>query len=380
MKILLISTLAHNPGDEFIRLGAEHCLRQVYPSASFRTIHKHDPRTLFSGFKLREKSPHRLVAPLLYQTYSATRGRAQKNYLESADLVVFAGTPFIWRSSVRVLRSTCANEVWIGPVWRRLFDDLKDTPVLNLSAGTGLYNPEEYDAILRDPAVTGFLKQAVSRTEVTTSRDDNTKKILGELGFDIELIPCSSLLCSKGAGLTPQEPEYVAINLMPAAAPRGRAHGTNESRWMATALKVIPEIEKRHPIAFISHSADEHETAQKYFPGRQHFYSKNPAELLKAYSKALYGLCNRVHGAAGVATFGRPSICVGGDQRNNLIKQFGLPAYDHRQMDAPKLLEVIEDIEKNYDGYIARLKERMEYVEKAYLRVIQQYAPVLAAS
>lgn len=378
MKIILISSLTVNPGDEFIRFGVEHILRQTFPDASMRTIHKVDPRTLFSGFKMPEKSPHRLVAPFLYRFYAMTRGRREENYLESADLVVFAGTPFIWRGSARLFNCTCANEAWIGPTWRRLFTEIQDTPVFNLAAGTSLFRPEEYDAILHDPLVVKYLKSAVDRTEITTARDENTRKLLGELGYDIELIPCASLLCSKGAGIEARKPEYVAINLMPAAAPRGRGHDTRESHWIRVAQQVIPEIEKRHRIMFVSHAAEEHEAAERYFPGRERFFSKDPIALLKVYSKALYGMCNRVHGTAAIATFGRPAICIGGDQRNNLIKQFGLPAYDHRQIDKPLLLAAIDELERNYDSYVARLKERSDYSERAYLRVVRKHSAVVA--
>jgi hypothetical protein len=185
--------------------------------------------------------------------------------------------------------------------------------------------------------------------------------------------------------LEPQKPEYVAINLMPAAAPRGRGHNTKESHWMTTALQVIPEIEKRHRLVFVCHAEEEYEAAGKYFPGRERHYSKDPIELLRVYSKSLYGLCNRIHGTAAIATFHRPAICVGGDQRNDLIRQFGLPAYDHRQIDAQTLLAAIEDIECNYDSYVARLKERAAYTEQAYLRVIRDHmaipnAPEVSAS
>lgn len=370
MNILLISTLGHNPGDEFIRLGLEHVLRQVFPGAALRPIHKQDPRTLFSGFKIREATPHRLISPLLYRIYAAAYGPKEENYLESADLVVFAGSPFIWRSDARLLPSTCANAEWIGPTWRRLFTELKGKPVWNLAAGTSAFHPGQFDSAVADPKVSGFLKQALGRAALTTSRDDKTKEILARLGFQTELIPCCSLLAAKGAGLSAQPPEYVVINLMPAAAPSGRGQRGERDKWLSTITAVVPEIEKRHPVMFISHFPDEDKAAAKYFPGRPRFYSKDPIELLKRYSKAVYGICNRVHSGAAVASFGRPVISVGGDYRNNLIKHFGALAYDHRDLDAAKLLSIINKLENEYDSYVETLNRRMVCTEREYLRII----------
>lgn len=371
MKILLISTLAHNPGDEFIRLGVEHVLRQVFPNAELKPIHKQDPRTLFAGFKQRSATPHRLISPWLYSFYSAAHSGKEENYLETADLVVFAGSPFIWRSGVRLFPSTCANAEWTGPTWRRLFSELKTKPVFNLAAGTSAFNPQQFDAILSDPDVVSFLKQALARAKLTTSRDVKTREILAKLGFQTDLIPCASLLGAKGARLTGQKPEYVVINLMPSAAPSSRGQRGDPSNWLATITAVVPEIEKRHPVMFVSHFADEHEAAAKYFPGRPRFFSKDPIELLKVYSKAIYGICNRVHSGAAVASFARPVIPVGGDYRNNLIEQFGLPAFDHRELDASKLTAIIERVEGDYQKYVDILEKRMLYTEREYVRIIK---------
>ncbi len=370
MKILLISTVGQNPGDEFIRFGIEHLLHQIFPKATFRTIHKTDPRTLFAGFKQRSETPHRIISPLLYKIYAATKGRNVENYLETADLVVFAGSPFIWYSDVPVFSSTCANAPWVTPTWHRLFNELAEKPVFNLAAGAGAFNVQEFETVLRDPTTAEFLKRAVARTELTTSRDVKTREIFAALGFRTDLIPCASLLAARSVGLVPQDAEYVVINFMPAAAPSGRGHRGEPSKWLATISAVVPVIEKRHPVLFVSHFADEHEAAAKYFPGRRRFFSKDPYELLKVYSKSFYGLCNRVHSGAAIASFARPVISVGGDHRNNLIEHFGQPAFDHRDLDAAMLNEIIQMVEHNYDEYTNTLKERMLYTEREYLRII----------
>lgn len=372
MKILLISTLSHNPGDEIIRLGVENVLRQVFPEATLRVIHKHDPRTLFAGFKQLPKTPHRLISPYLYQICAATTGKNQENYLETADLVVFAGTPFIWRSLVRFFPFTSENAEWVGATWMRLFNEFPHKPVLNLAAGTSVTGKDQLDALLADPVVSGFLKRAVSRTSLTTSRDENTRNILGQLGFDVPVIPCASIMAAKGAHLEAGPPEYVSVNLMRSAAHSWRGQRGHSEHWRAMAHEVIGYLEKKHKIVFVSHSKDEDDVAAEWFPQHERVLSKDPIVLLKAYSKSIFGVCNRVHAAAAVASFGRPAIVIGGDSRINLVQQFGLPGFDHRAVDAATIISTIADVENNYQGYVDRLAARMNEAEQQYITAVRQ--------
>ncbi len=46
------------------------------------------------------------------------------------------------------------------------------------------------------------------------------------------------------------------------------------------------------------------------------YYNKNNfVEYLRFYSRAKFGILNRVHGAFAMASFGRPSIVIGNDSR-----------------------------------------------------------------
>jgi polysaccharide pyruvyl transferase WcaK-like protein len=372
MNILLVSTHAHNPGDDFIRIGIEHLLRQIYPDAVLRIMHKHDPRTVFAGFKQRASSPHRLLAPHLYRLYAALQGRGRENYLDTADLVVFAGTPFIWRSSLRMLPFTSANAEWVPFTWQRLFHELAGKPVLNLSAGTSVTSPQQADALLADPAVTGFLKQAVGRSTLTTARDNRTRAILGQLGFDVPLLPCASILAAKGAQIEPQAPEYVVVNLMPSAAHSWRGQRGDPAHWRRILEQVARDLETRHTLLFVSHSADEDAAAAAWFPHHPRLFSQDPIVLLKAYARASFGVCNRVHAGAAIASFGRPAVVIGGDSRIELIEQFGLPAFDHRDLDAETLIAAVHEMESHHEGYKQRLARCIAEAEQAYIAILEE--------
>ncbi len=371
MNVLLVSTLDHNPGDEIIRLGQEYLLRQVVDHPIFTTVNKHDPRTLYDSFVQRPKPPHRLIGPSLYRIYAARHRMHETNRLEHADLVVFTGTPFIWRQDTRLFSSTCANAEWVNPIWKRLFTDLTDKPVLNLAAGTSLTPPFRIDLITRDKKINNFLRAALRRSVLTTARDRNTAEILRIIGFDVPLLPCTSLWSAEGAGVARQEAEYVAVNIMPSTVHASRGNRVKTTRWRAMISEIVAELEKRHRVVFVSHSIDEDKTAAAWFPGRKRFYSKNPRALLEVYSRAYFGVCNRVHAGAGVATFGRPAIVIGGDTRIELIRQLGLPAFDHRETKVETLLRAVDDLENNHETLAANLHRLKEATEKKYLARLQ---------
>jgi hypothetical protein len=369
-NILLISTLDHNPGDDFIRLGQEYLLRQLFPNAKFVVVHKHDPRTLFAGFKQKPTRLHRRLIPFVYSMYTHFPGMRRENMLDQADLVIFAGTPFIWRSDVWPFPSTCANAEWIGATWTRLFEELPEPLVMNIAAGASFSTLSEVGILFRDRKVTRFLKLAASRSALTTARDASTQEILGRLGFEVPLLLCTSIFAAKSAGISPAEPQYVAINVMPGAVHSFLRRKGEFQKWLSTISAVVPEIEKRHEVLFVSHSENEDAAVARWFPGRRRFFSTDPRELLRAYARARFGVCNRVHGAAAIAAFGRPALVIGGDSRIELVAQFGMPAMDHRQTDAADLNAAIAQLEDGYTFLSTQISTRAAEAEREYLRLI----------
>jgi len=244
-------------------------------------------------------------------------------------------------------------------------------PVLNLAAGTSAGTPSQLKRVLTDRKVVNFLKMAVRRAAITTVRDKYAQEILREIGFEVPLLPCTSILAAKGAGIAPQPPDFVAVNVMQSAVHVARGQPVDGDRWISTIRAVIPEIEKHYKVIFIAHSADEERLAAWLFPGRKRFFSKDPRALLELYSRAIFGICNRVHSAAAIATFGRPVILVGGDTRINVIEQFGMPALDHREVGARELLEAVRDLESNYDRYVQILDERAALTAREHLKRIR---------
>lgn len=368
MHVVLISTVGHNPGDDFIRFGQQHLLTRL-ATCRFSVVHKHDPRTVFDGFVRRRRTPHRLVAPMLYRIYSTvTRSR---NLLAAADLVVFAGTPFIWKQSTGLFPSTSANAEWVGPTWSRLMTDFPHTPVLNLAAGSSINANQQPSAILRDRDVAAFLRRALQRATLTTARDRLTASILAELGPRVPVLPCTSLWAAAGARLEARTPKYVAVNVMREAVHAGRGKPTAGGGWRATITEVVHWLAEHHRVRLLCHSADEWRVARAWFPQHEATFPSNATELLEAYGGALYTVSNRVHGAAGAASFGRPAIGIGGDSRIELLREFRLPALNALDVTAEGIVRECERLESDYDRHVAQLRQLASDAEAQYMQLLQ---------
>jgi len=368
MNVLLISTVGHNPGDDFVRLGQQHLLARLAP-CRFTVVHKHDPRTLFEGFGRRRRTPHRLMAPLLYRVHARiTRSR---NLLAHADLVVFAGTPFIWRQQTRLFPSTSANAEWVRPTWGRLMTEFPDKLLFNLAAGSSLNARQSPSTIVEDETLAAFLGRAVRRADVTTARDRLTASILAELGCIVPVLPCTSLWAARGAGLEPRAPAYVAVNVMPRAVHGARGKPTAEGAWKPVITEVIHWLSARHRVRLLCHSRDELRLAQEWFPQHEAVFPSSALELLNEYGAALYTIGNRVHGAAGAASFGRPALGIGGDSRVALLTEFGLPTLNAMGLAAASIIHECQKIESEYGHLVDRLRQVSAEAEREYFRLLE---------
>jgi len=88
---------------------------------------------------------------------------------------------------------------------------------------------------------------------------------------------------------------------------------------------VATEMGRSHRVIFVCHTPHEARHVREDMGDVELFESMDPVKLLKFYSRALAGICNRVHSAAALASFGRPALTIGGDTRSELLREFGLP-------------------------------------------------------
>ena len=98
-------------------------------------------------------------------------------------------------------------------------------------------------------------------------------------------------------------------------------------------------------------------------------YKKNDyLAYMKFYSKAKFGIVNRVHAAFMLASFGKPSIVIGNDSRAKMASAIGLNNYFVNDVNYGLLMDQYDYLNKGADGFYDRfdiIKEKSfnDYME-----------------
>ena len=94
-------------------------------------------------------------------------------------------------------------------------------------------------------------------------------------------------------------------------------------------------------------------------------------EYMKFYSKAKFGIMNRVHGAFIMASYGKPSIVIGNDSRARMPEEIGLKHYFVNDVDCD-LLNKEYDFLKNGAG---NFKKRFQVIKE---KALNDYMKILS--
>ena len=354
MRVAIITTVDHNVGDDFVREGIKYLLRNHLKNqhVEFQYIHKHSPITSRYGFEWFRiyglSSKVDKIIPL-----SFTRDR-----IVEADWVVQSGAPVYWCHD----GAHCYSNEWYSPLIEKRFVKSKNKKLLNLAAGTcQKYHSDgsEFCDHCKD-----YIKAFSQLSSLNTVRDSLAKVVLKDIGISAPVIPCSSIFAIDEFGLKNEGNDYVAVNYM-----RGGAHyifgqKIDSDKWENEFSKFYFEIKKRERVVISCHSQKEFNTAKKLDPSGEIFFKKNDyGAYMRFYSRAKYGIMNRVHGALMLASFGKPSIVIGNDSRVRMANEIGLETLFVNDADYQVLMHQYEYLKSGANNY----KERFIAIkEKAY--------------
>lgn len=363
MNIAIITTVDHNVGDDFVREGLKYLFRQHYKNEQivFTNIHKHSPITSRKGFewfrKLRLSAKVDPVLPLQFT----------KDRVLEADLLVQSGAPVYWCHESD--NSHCWQNEWFEPLVRRRFKANGKARLINLAAGSC----QRYDSDGTEFChnCKAYIKEFYELSAVTTLRDELSKTILGTIGVDAPVIPCSSIFAIDEHGLKNEGEEYVVVNYM-----KGGAHYTfgqkiDVDKWQREFKKFYFELKQTEKVIFSCHNQKEVDEAREIDPDAEIFFEKDDyVAYLRFYSKAKYGIMNRVHGAFILGSFGKPSILVGNDSRARMSAEIGLESVFVNDADYGFLSEQLKFIQSGANNFALRFQNIKEQARKDYMRVL----------
>lgn len=273
MKWLLITTLSKNPGDEFARIGVQNLIRMVDPAATFDICCKESP----SIFQPRP-----------------------------FDVAVICGMPLVWS----LPHNECQDINWWKPIFHDWIFKAKK-PILALGVGAitvgKLNNFDRYCSAV---------KEVLEKTALFTVRQPVFvhPQIVDTI--------CPSAFAIPG---TLNSGDLNVCNLMP----HGGHHMCAETQhahmqaWYDIQTEVAEAL-KAENFKFVAHTHDELEYSRRLgWSSENTFYSLEPRNYLDIYSRARCFIGNRLHGAAVVASLGRPVLGIAADSRTAMVKRLG---------------------------------------------------------
>ncbi len=346
VKVAIITTVGHNVGDDFIRDGVLYLLKRSFKNQElhFQSIHKHAPITARYGF---ENVRSRAVSTILdIIPCSLSRDR-----ILEADLVVQSGAPVYWCHNFR-RGAHCANNEWYGPLIRRRFSRERNAKLINMAAGTCQKYHSDGSDFCRKCA--RYIKEFYEIAALTTVRDRLAKHLLDSLGLKAPLIPCTSIFAVDEHNAKSNGAEYVVLNYMEGAAHYALGQKVDRTLWRNVFLKFYHEIRKRERVVLVCHNQKELAEAKKICSGANTFFSSNYLDYISFYSKAKFGIVNRVHAAFLTASFGKPAIVIGNDSRAKMVSEIGLESFFVNNVNLELLMKQYEYLKEGADKFSER--------------------------
>ena len=119
-------------------------------------------------------------------------------------------------------------------------------------------------------------------------------------------------------------------------------------------------------VAFICHSSEEKDLADKFELNAKVFYPKTLIDYVKIIKNARAALVSRIHAAIALAGIGVPSVVTGTDTRLLTINEFNLPTFKSIEVDASRLIVALKEIINKGDIEYQRLINLRENAIETY--------------
>lgn len=312
IKITFITTLNHNIGDDFVREGIEYLLDQAIgkKNIEYNYINKHKP---FSCWKFLEKLKfHKVkkVIDLFLSFFNVT------NFILRSDLVIQSGAPVYWCQPER--DNHCYRNEWFSPILKKKVFK-KRIPFINIGAGSCQPYFSDHKSFCEN--CKSYTKTLFHNSRLTIVRDFMSIKLHSDLKLKAFMLPCPSIFAIDKFRLRKNKSQYIALNIMELGGHYALDINVKKSNFKDILLKFYAKISKDFRVVFVCHDQKEVNYIKKIDSNIPYFYRKNNHKAyLEFYSKSLYGILNRVHGAFILKSFGIPVYLIGNDSRTKMGK------------------------------------------------------------
>jgi hypothetical protein len=380
-RVAIITTVQHNPGDDFVREGIVHLLRQVIGDFQPSLIHKHLPITARPGldwFHLRGVgSKLDAIRPLFALRLSKIVDRIPLNQatdkVVNADVLVQSGAPIYWTGS----DGDCQENEWWDPlVERRWMQQPNRGIFLNIAGGTCQHFHSDGSEFRSKPAVLDYIRRFHDLADVTTVRDRLSLEVLRHAGRNAPVLPCTSVFAVDQLRIQPREGSFVALNFMSGGGHFDFGQPIDFAAWERRFVSFAGKLAQRERCMLICHDAKEVSSAQRLLPQIPIFFAEEYRAYLECYARAKYGIFNRVHGAFALASLGKPAVIIGADSRARMAEMLGMECKFVNDATTDWLESQPNNLANRAPSYPAEIQERKSTAERSY---ISELARVFAA-
>lgn len=226
--------------------------------------------------------------------------------------------------------------------FEHLHSSLKNNgiPVLNLSVGSCYPYLDSTNKFKKNEKK--IFSKWIESADFTCVRDLTAKRIYNELGFNLDLVPCTVLLAldQRKSHELSKKPRII-INFMekwPLSEEVMTFKVDPEIKiWIESVEKLISKYKNNYKFTFVCHSKNEMDIAKKRFPNFKRIFPKTKNDYVKLTYDTAACIAGRIHCAIPLASAGIPSMVIGTDTRMNTAKAIGINCFDIKNITAKKL-------------------------------------------
>ena len=371
MKIGIITTLDHNIGDDFVRVGIINLLNEALKGApiEYVLINKHHPLSVYPPYH-----PLRWVAAAAARAPRGQRWmeRNAERALHRLGVSRFDGCDVIVQSGAPVIFDGCGSAEWATPIWRHVVGRLHHrAKVMNLAAGT-CYSWQKPPQEIPAGEDADFLREIAGYCQLTTTREALADRLLHGLGLAATLLPCTAFLSGRGTVTTANDTSPIYINYMSGGGHYSFGQTHSPVTWQQTLERLGARLAQRHKIVFLCHGNREEAFVRRDFPGYPVIIPGSVEEYYRFITEAKFGVYNRLHASVALGGIGTPSVAIGTDTRMLMLDQIGIPARYVGEADAAELEALVEDSLQKRASEKDRLLQLRDDVWNKYLALVGQ--------
>jgi hypothetical protein len=365
LDFAIITTLSHNVGDDFVREGILSLLHSMGVLRRAELIHKHSPvSTVFGLERIRSLHVSRLVEP-------AARLLGARDRIRAADALVQSGAPVYWCHHGG---PHCADNEWFDPLIRKRFlPHRRGRPFLNIAGGSCQRYHSDGSEIATCRKCLAYVREFFDACTLTLLRDRLARRMLNFAGRDAEVLPCTSIFARDRLRIAPQEGEFIVINGMESGGHYAFGQAIDAGAWRMRFRELAQLAEARGRVVVACHNEAEASLAKATVPHLERFLvPDDPAQLMKFYARARFGIVNRVHAAFMMASFGKPVAVIGNDSRARMIEELNLEARFVGDVDTGTLEHLLEAVSGKELAYRDEIEAIRAAARERYLGALEQ--------